>query len=76
MWTRKPPWHKHLGGVEKLKVTFYVLFSFSAFTADLTPLTPETCWNLTPRHGSQDVLQSALRAVTTETASLQRVPFF
>lgn len=27
MWTREPPWHKHLGGVEKLKVTFYVLFS-------------------------------------------------
>ena len=34
----------------KTKTSFYVLFSLSTFSIDLTPLNPETCWNLTPQN--------------------------
>ena len=34
----------------KTKFSFYVLFSIPTFSLDLTPLNPETCWNLTPQN--------------------------
>lgn len=51
------PWYWHTVatlaqmpcGVETT-VSFYVLFSLSTFSIDLTPLNPETCWNLTPKN--------------------------
>lgn len=43
--------HSHLGTnawwCGKTKLHFYVLLSLSAFSVDLTPLNPVTCWNQT-----------------------------
>lgn len=57
------------------KIRFYVLFSLSTLSIDLTPLSPETCWDLYV--GYQYVGQSGLSSVTIEMASLKRaaVPF-
>lgn len=57
------------------KIHFYVLFSLSTLSIDLTPLSPETCWDLYV--GYQYVGQSGLSSVTIEMASLKRaaVPF-
>lgn len=42
----------------KTQICFYVLFSLSTLSIDLTPLNPETCWDLTQKNWLPPVCQA------------------
>lgn len=61
----------------KTQIRFYVVFSLSTLSIDLTPLNPETCWDLTQKNWLPVYQAIQTGSVTIEMASLKRaaVPF-